>query len=110
CFGFLLFFEIGHLAQGFCDAAVTGEPAGTFGHAEANPPHEYRAYRSDQNDPAPAIKAEWRKRHELPREECDHGNDGELNGLVDREDPAAMRLGHQLREVGIDRDQFDTDA
>ena len=86
------------------------KPARTFGHAQTYPPDEDRPQGADQHDPAPALEPERRDRHQLPRQERDHRHGHELDRLIVGEGAAAMRFRHQLREIGVDRDQLDADA
>ena len=89
---------------------MIGEPAGALRHAQPNPPDENRADAADQHNPAPAFEAKGRNRHQPPGKKGHNRNDRKLHRLVYGKDPAAMRSGHQLGEVGVDCHQFDPDA
>src|SRR6266581_5570857 len=89
---------------------MAGQPTRTLWHTKAYPPHKDCADRADHHDPTPTIDPERRYRHQLQGEKRNRGNRGELHGLVDGEDAAAISARHQLREIGIDGDELHADA
>ena len=94
---------------GFLQPAARDQPPRTLGDDPADQPHHDCARRSDQHHPAPAVEAERCARHQDPGGQRHDRNRRELHDLVDGEGPAAQMLGHQLADVGIDRDELHAD-
>ena len=63
----ILSLQLGDDPFGLGDAAVLREPARRFRQAAPDPPDHDRADRADNDDPAPAVEAEDRHRHQVAR-------------------------------------------
>ncbi len=91
--------EIAHHAVGGLELAFLREPARTFRQRAANPPDEQRAVRADHHDPAPAVDAERRARHERIGEKRDHRHGHEAVRLLAGERASANVLRREFTDV-----------
>src|SRR5450759_3298913 len=90
--------------------AARDQPTGTFRYGAADEPDEDRTQRADQDDPAPAFKAEGVARYQRPSQQGDYGNHAELYDLVHSEGAASKMFGHEFGDVGVNSHQLNADA
>src|SRR5580704_779202 len=101
--------ESGEDGLGFGRAAAAGEPAWGFGKMATEPPGEERAGTADEDDPAPSGHEEM-SGDENAREQRGYRYGGESDDLRDGYVAAAGVTGDDFADVGVDNDDFGSDA